>query len=411
MSMGSDSTRPSWPFQSITTMTPHPGGQWVKKIHGKSRYFGAWAVPDPGDEKAKVALQRFLEFMRHADNPADTKGQSTVRAIQPQDLTINEVVNSFVTEKHKSTERGELSARQFIEYRNLGELILKVLGKDRRIADLTPADFGTLRSRLPGGPVRMGNEIVWCRSIFRWATDNYAIPIRYGSQFDKPSRRLVRGATTPKTPFRAEEIRAVLDKANPTVKAMVLLGINCAFGQTDCATLSATAMKADIGVLDFERHKTGVRRVAPLWPETVQALCGYTRLSPEHPELFFVTRWGNPWVHDEVHLDKYDTAKTVVRCDGVKTEFDKAQVAAGMKPRGFYLLRHTFRTIADETCDTNAIRCIMGHAFPGMDEFYLHLHGTSTDRLRRVSDHVREWLFGISRKAAKRQKAKKGDGS
>jgi hypothetical protein len=57
-------TSPVWPFNHVATMTPHPRGQWVKKISGKIRYFGAWAIPDPDNTKAKAALDKFLDLMQ-----------------------------------------------------------------------------------------------------------------------------------------------------------------------------------------------------------------------------------------------------------------------------------------------------------------------------------------------------------
>jgi integrase len=72
---------------------------------------------------------------------------------------------------------------------------------------------------------------------------------------------------------------------------------------------------------------------------------------------------------------------------------------------GFYTLRHTFRTWADETRDQHAIHRIMGHAIPGMSGIYVE--EISLDRLRAVVEHVRLRLFppegavlGQSRNAA-----------
>ncbi len=58
---------------------------------------------------------------------------------------------------------------------------------------------------------------------------------------------------------------------------------------------------------------------------------------------------------------------------------------------GFYSLRHTFRTWADETKDQHAIHRIMGHAIPGMSGIYVQ--EIELDRLRAVVDHVRRKLF------------------
>ena len=406
--MFKNDTRPTWLFQHITTMSAHPGGQWVKKIGGKLRYFGAWANPDRDNARAKAAIAKYMAFMRATENGEQNLAQP-LQGVRPEELNLDTLVNGFMGEKHRSVETGELSPRQFAEYRKLGDLILATLGKQRLVRDLSPTHFAAIRSKLPGGPVRLGNEIVWVRSFFRWASDHHGVAVRFGNQFDKPPRRIVRKAVKRKEIFSPIEIKAILAMATPAMKAMILLGINAGFGQTDCATLPAVAIDWDKGVIEFDRHKTGIRRTVPLWPETVKALEDYVRPSVAHPELFFITRWGNPWVREEVHRDAHGIVKTTVRCDAVDLEFDKAQKAAGLAIRGFYLLRHTFRSVADPTGDLNAIRAIMGHAFPGMDEFYLHLHAGGHERLSRVTNHVRQWLFGPIRRSATRRAVEKND--
>ena len=58
---------------------------------------------------------------------------------------------------------------------------------------------------------------------------------------------------------------------------------------------------------------------------------------------------------------------------------------------GFYTLRHTFRTVADEAKDQPAADYIMGHEVPHMSSVYRET--ISDERLRAVTDHVRAWLF------------------
>ena len=72
--------------------------------------------------------------------------------------------------------------------------------------------------------------------------------------------------------FEADEIRRILDVAGPIRRAMVLLGANCGFGNTDVATLPQAAVDLDSGWIDFPRPKTEINRRVPLWPETVTAL-------------------------------------------------------------------------------------------------------------------------------------------
>jgi len=64
---------------------------------------------------------------------------------------------------------------------------------------------------------------------------------------------------------------------------------------------------------------------------------------------------------------------------------------SGRKGLGFYTLRHTFRTVADESKDQPAADFIMGHEVPHMSTVYRET--ISDARLRAVADHVRSWLY------------------
>lgn len=166
---------------------------------------------------------------------------------------------------------------------------------------------------------------------------------------------------------------------------MILLGINCGFGNNDCATLPLSAPNLDGGWVEFPRPKTGIARRCPLWPETADALRAAITARPEPKDvtavaLVFVIRFGRSWLADG----------TVVAHEAGKL-FRRLGLS---RPRvGFYALRHTFRTVADATRDPNAIRLIMGHTDDAIDDTYTH--GIDDSRLRAVADHVRDWLFGI----------------
>jgi len=54
-------------------------------------------------------------------------------------------------------------------------------------------------------------------------------------------------------------------------------------------------------------------------------------------------------------------------------------------------LRHTFQTIADDAGDPIATAHVMGHAAGTIGGVYRER--ISDERLRKVTDHVRQWLF------------------
>src|SRR5262249_28787727 len=187
--------------------------------------------------------------------------------------------------------------------------------------------------------------------------------------------------------FSRSEILLLLDKAKQPMKAMVLLGVNCGFGNADCGQLPLSAVHLNTAWINFPRPKTGVDRQCTLWPETVAALeealaCRPTPKEAGDAGLFFLTSKRASWfkAKNDVPISK-EFAKLLKECDLVTG-----------KGRNFYTLRHTFRTVADEAKDQPAADHIMGHEVPHMSSVYRE--GISDARLVAVADHVRKWLVG-----------------
>jgi integrase len=145
------------------------------------------------------------------------------------------------------------------------------------------------------------------------------------------------------------------------MRAMILLGINCGFGNADCGNLRLAARDLERGIIDFPRPKTGIGRRCILWPETTAALKEALAKRPEpksedHAGLVFITKYGDAWVHDTSESPvSYEMGKLLRRL-GIN----------GRTGLGFYTLRHTFRTGADEAGDQPAADFIMGHEVPHM---------------------------------------------
>src|SRR5205823_5660172 len=109
--------------------------------------------------------------------------------------------------------------------------------------DLGPDDFAALRSTLSKtrGPVALGNEIQRVRVVFKYAKDNRLITedVNYGSMFKRPSKKVIRLAKASKGVklFNAGDIRSMIEKADVQLRAMILLAVNCGFGNSDCGTM------------------------------------------------------------------------------------------------------------------------------------------------------------------------------
>ena len=167
---------------------------------------------------------------------------------------------------------------------------------------------------------------------------------------------------------------------------MILLGVNCGFGNEDVATLPINAIYLKTGWAIFPRPKTGVERKCKLWKVTVEALqevLAVRRMPNDeaYANRFFITKYGKPWSNG-------------ICGTAIPHAMAKLLEDLGIKRPGlnFYALRHSFRTVADESKDMAACDRIMGHSRDDMASVYRER--ISDERLIAVADHVHTWLFG-----------------
>ncbi len=385
--------RPPKPYAEFP-LGPANNGCWQKKIRGKIVYFGRWGRVVNGSLKRlpgdgwKEALEL---YKAQAD---DLYAGRTPRIRKTGDgLKIKDLCNTFLTAKLRLKQSGEITAPTFEGHNQTTDLLIGFFGKDRLVDDLAADDFGSLRQAMAErwGPVRLGNEIVRVRSVFKYGYEARLIEneVRYGPEFKKPSAAVLRKhkAKNGQRMLEANEIRKVLDSLqdNPTLRAMFLLGVNAGFNNKDIADLPLTALDLEGGFVNFPRPKTGVDRRCPLWPETVAALKQAIEVRPEpkHKEaegLVFVTTRGRPWLSRGVANPVSVATTAILKTAGVHR--------AGI---GFATLRHVFRTVADGCRDQPAIFHIMGHATNSMRDIYTER--IDDERLIAVTDHVRAWLW------------------
>ena len=89
------------------------------------------------------------------------------------------------------------------------------------------------------------------------------------------------------------------------MRATVLLGINCGFGNNDCATLTFKNLDLEGGWHSHPRPKTSVPRRCPLWSETVGAIRDWLKVRPKprdpaHADLVFLTSKGLPFIRPAI---------------------------------------------------------------------------------------------------------------
>src|SRR6478609_2268614 len=136
----------------------------------------------------------------------------------------------------------------FAEYGETCKRLIKVFGKGRSVADLGPEDFAALRKRMAKtwGPVRLKAEIIRSRTPFLWASKSGLIdrPPVFGDVFKVPAAAVIRRHRADRGPkmFEADETRKMIETAGQPLRAMILLGINCGFGNSDVGTVPLSAL-------------------------------------------------------------------------------------------------------------------------------------------------------------------------
>ena len=356
--------------------TPHRNGQWCKKIRGRLHYFGPW-----------VDLAGAMDLYRRIG--ADLHAGRMPRPEASAGMEVETLANLYLDAKRAQADRGEIQQRTFNDYVEFADRLVNAAGAGRRADDLRPDDFGAMLTELAEkwGPVRRRRFITFTRGVFRWGVESGQIdraPL-YGPDFKPAPKKVIRQmkSAAGDMDFTPAEFRRLLKCAGGAMRAMILLGANCGMGNTDLARMPDAVVKGATVV--WSRPKTGVGRQSLLWPETVRAIAVWRRQRPKGKEgavgLLFITKYGNPWMHGKT--------------DSIGLEFGKVMDAAGIEDRrgrGFYSLRRTFRTLADEVRDGPAIDRIMGHATPGVGAGYVQR--IEVKRLKAVTDHVRKRLLG-----------------
>lgn len=318
-------------------------------------------------------------------------------------ITVEELKDKYIQHKEQQYKEGSFADRSLMSVREVVRRFA-IAFPARTVDSLTVEDFATYRSGLAKWSVlSLNRHVMNIRAMFQWGKANYYLPDlpRWGTAFLKPSVGALAAYTNRtreikgKKLFTPAQLARLLSLADVRMKAMIYLGINCGFGNTDVGKIPLAVLDFETGMMDYSRWKKGVERRTPLWPETIQALKDWLKVRPvaaesQHQSLVFLTATGLPVLR--VDPTKGENGK---RIDYITMWFaellDVAKLAK--KGLGFYAWRHTFFTCALQTKDIYAVERIMGHRLPGMAGGYAQQ--ITDEHLRSVSDFVRCQMIGI----------------
>ncbi len=400
--------KPPKPYAGFPMFAHQGSGQWAKKIRGRLIYFGSYR----NDREGVEALKTFNHEWPHVK-----EGRTPPPVDVSNGCTLKSLVNSFLESKEDQLNAGDLSPRTFRDYYKTCEGLITEFRSERLVTDLRPDDFRQFRAKLAKrfGVVSLKNEINRVSIVFNYAHDNNLIPtpVSYGQNFDRPSAKALRrdknegGVKL----FERDEVHRLLGAADIQIQAMILLGINCGFGNTDIGSLPESALDLEKGWVTFPRPKTEIPRRVPLWPETVTAINAALVARPAASDLaanrlVFRTRLGKAWVRvkekkkpeeEQTADEKKKGLKPSVPIDALSGQFGKLLESLhinGRRALGFYTLRHCFETFGGECKDQVAVDAIMGHVDSSMAGNYRQR--ISDERLQAVVETVRSWLFPAS---------------
>jgi integrase len=173
------------------------------------------------------------------------------------------------------------------------------------------------------------------------------------------------------------ELEKLFAVAGVVDTALLLLGLNCGFGNTDIGTLKLCNIDLEAATVSHPRPKTGVERNFYLWPETVDVLRIYIKSYRGKPvnekvaELVFVGKRGTPLCWEQIDEDG-----NYKRSDSIKVRFRRLYEKAGLKRpygRGYYSLRHTHATIIGlGSNDMREVQASLGQVTLTQQEVYRH---------------------------------------
>lgn len=130
-----------------------------------------------------------------------------------------DLCNRFLTNRQNKMQAGELAASSFGDSYATCAGLVEAFGRNRLVSDLDATDFERFRVSLAKGwsPVTLANEIQRVRVVFRYATEIGLLPgpIRYGAEFKKPSKKVLRLERAKNGPRMSEaaDLRVILNKA------------------------------------------------------------------------------------------------------------------------------------------------------------------------------------------------------
>jgi len=290
----------------------------------------------------------------------------------PVNITAKNLANRFLVAQQANWRNPKTTLKCYKDW--LGRFI-----KDHpqlRIADFTVEKFAAWKLSLKErgySPESINHYLGAVRTMFTFAEETDIVE-------KAPKLKRVRNDVKPKAGskekplYTPDDLQKLLEKADPQMKAMIMLALNCGFGPKDIRDLTWSHTHGERVTLP--RTKTGVCQTYLLWRETRVLLA---EIQQERAKLIvrmakrgvqhydnghvFMTRFWKPW-----------------NKDAVAEQFRKLCKKAGIPCYGFYRLRHCASTAMSLVATPHVHRKFMRHSQLQQQVTYTHTPDAEVDK-------------------------------
>lgn len=371
-------------------LTRSSDGRWRKIIDRKARYFGK-VDPKNVSRSYREAEIRYFEF--HAAREVK----------QPIELAVNKLSVGDFAERYLQScfskyERDDISAAWFEKVRINACHFVEYLKPGMPLAMLNETKLDDYRNYVLSLPHSTVTNKPISPHTAKARLDIVVYMLKWGYQMyllDSLPRNLARYSkiTIPEprvNRFSLDEINTLYSAASERTKIYMLLGLNCAFGQADLASLRVGEVDIAEGRIIRKRTKTSIHSEFKLWPLTVEMLKKHGNLDGEPTDRVFLSKSGHPLVREYFVDDKFR------RTDAIRSAFFRLMKKTKMpNHRGFYSLRKTAASEI-EAIDPAVTEMFLAHSEKAMKKHYVERDWSRLDVAITKLDNV----FALDRAVA-----------
>ncbi len=323
---------------------------------GKRTYLGT-----DKDEAIKKYFRLNLEI--------ETNSPETVML---PEISLKDLANRFITAQQANWRNPETTLMCYKDW--LSHLI-----QDHprlKISDFTVEKFASWKLSLKKrqySPESINHYLTAVRAMFVFAEETELIE-------KAPRLRRIKNERIPKTGskekplYSIDDMHKLLDNAGLTLKAMIMLALNCGFGPKDLQDLTWDDIEGERVTLP--RSKTGVSQTYLLWPETKSLL---EEIRKERALLVFRMRKRMVDHSDEGHVFVTRFWKLWTK-DAIATQFRRLCKKAKVTCYGFYRLRHCASTAMSLVATPHVHRKFMRHSQLQQQVTYTHTPDIEVDK-------------------------------